>query len=350
VTGREFALDCPVPRPGYDRIVMAHGGGGKLSADLVRHLFLPAYGNPVLSRLEDQATLPWEGGRLAFTTDAFVVRPIFFPGGDIGTLAVNGTVNDLAVGGARPLYLSASFILEEGLPMADLERIARSMGAACRAAKVSLVAGDTKVVDAGKGDQIFIATSGVGVVPEGVSLSIRSARPGDRIVLSGTIGDHGLAILSRREGIELESTLESDTAPLAELAQLALRACPSIRAMRDPTRGGLAATLHEVAQASGVGVRIEEEKIPLRPEVRGACEILGLDPLYVANEGKLVAVVSERESEKLVEALREHPLGRRAAVIGEIRPDGPCIVRSKSSVGGERIVSLLAGEPLPRIC
>jgi hydrogenase expression/formation protein HypE len=350
VTEPGFALDCPVPKTGYDRIVMAHGGGGKLGSDLVRKLFLPAYGNDILARLEDQATLPWEGGRLAFTTDAFVVRPIFFRGGDIGKLAINGTVNDLAVGGARPLYLSASFILEEGLPVADLQRIATSMGEACRAAKVRLVTGDTKVVDAGKGDQVFITTSGVGVVPEGVSLSIRSARPGDRIVLSGTIGDHGMAILSQREGIELESTLESDTAPLTELAQLALRACPSLRVMRDPTRGGVAATLHELAQASGVGVRIEEEQIPLRPEVRGACELLGLDPLYVANEGKLVAVVSEGESEKLVEALREHPLGRRAAVIGRILEDGPGIVRALSSVGGERVVTLPAGEPLPRIC
>lgn len=350
MTDAGFALDCPVPRAGYDRILLAHGGGGRLSADLLRTVFLPGYGNSVLSRLEDQATLPWEGGRLAFTTDAFVVRPLFFPGGDIGKLAVNGTVNDLAVGGARPLYLSAAFILEEGLPVGDLERIVASMGDACREANVTLVTGDTKVVDQGKGDKVFIATSGIGVVPDGVSLSIRGARAGDRIVLSGTIGDHGMAILSQREGIELETTLESDTAPLADLAQAALRACPSIRLMRDPTRGGLASTLHELAQASGVGVRIEEERIPLRPEVKGACELLGLDPLYIANEGKLVAVLPAEDAETLVETLRAHPLGRNAAVIGEVLPDGPGIVRSKSRIGGERVVSLLAGEPLPRIC
>jgi hydrogenase expression/formation protein HypE len=350
VTDGPFALDCPVPRAGYDRIVMAHGGGGRLGADLLRTVFLPGYGNNVLSRLEDQATLPWEGGRLAFTTDAFVVRPLFFPGGDIGKLAVNGTVNDLAVGGARPLFLSAAFILEEGLPVGDLERIVASMGDACREAKVALVTGDTKVVDQGKGDKVFIATSGIGVVPDGVSLSIAGARPGDRIVVSGTIGDHGMAILSQREGIELETTLESDTAPLADLAQAALRACPSIRLMRDPTRGGLASTLHELAQASGVGVRIDEERIPLRREVQGACEILGLDPLYVANEGKLVAVLPAGDAERLVETLRAHPLGRNAAVIGDILPDGPGIVRSKSRIGGERVVTLLAGEPLPRIC
>ncbi len=350
MTDGGFDLSCPVPRNGYDRIVMGHGGGGRLSADLLRKVFLPAFGNEVLSRLEDQATLDWKGGRLAFTTDAFVVRPLFFPGGDIGKLAVNGNVNDLAVGGARPLFLSAAFILEEGLLLTDLERIVGSMKEACRAARVTLVTGDTKVVDQGKGDQVFIATSGVGVVPDGVSLSIRAARPGDRIVLSGTIGDHGMAIMCRREGIELETELESDTAPLADLAQLALRACPSIRLMRDPTRGGLASTLNEMAQASGVGVRIEEGRIPLRPEVKGACEILGLDPLYVANEGKLVAVAPAAEAERLVETLREHPLGRNAALIGEVLADGAGLVRLKSRVGGERIVSLLAGEPLPRIC
>lgn len=343
-------MDCPVPANGYDRIVMGHGGGGRLSAELLRKVFLPAYGNKVLAQLEDQATLDWEGGRLAFTTDAFVVRPLFFPGGDIGKLAVNGTVNDLAVGGARPLYLSAAFILEEGLPIADLERIAASMKEACRVARVTLVTGDTKVVDQGKGDKVFITTSGIGVVPEGVSLSIRAARPGDRIVVSGTLGDHGVAILSQREGIELESALESDTAPLADLAQMALRARPSIRLMRDPTRGGLASTLNELAQASGVGVRIEEERLPLRPEVKGACEILGLDPLYVANEGKLVAVLPAADADRLVETLHEHPLGRNAAVVGEVLADGPGIVRLKSRVGGERMVSLLAGEPLPRIC
>jgi hydrogenase expression/formation protein HypE len=343
-------IDCPVPASGYGHIVMAHGGGGRMSADLLRKVFLPAYGNPVLARLEDQATLDWEGGRLAFTIDSFVVRPLFFPGGDIGKLAVNGTVNDLAVGGARPLFLSAAFILEEGLPIADLERIAASMREACRVARVSLVTGDTKVVDRGKGDGVFLTTSGVGVVPEGVSLSIRAARPGDRIVVSGTIGDHGMAIMAQREGIELETTLESDCAPLADLAQLALRSCPAIRLMRDPTRGGLAATLHEMAQASGVGVRIDETAVPVRPEVKGACELLGLDPLFVANEGKLVAVAPAADAERLVGSLREHPLARNAAVIGEVVDESPGIVRLKSRAGGERIVTQPAGEPLPRIC
>ena len=346
----DFALACPTPKRAYEQILLAHGGGGRLGADLLKNVFLPAYGNDVLSRLEDQATLDWPGGRLAFTTDAFVVRPYFFPGGDIGKLAVNGTVNDLAVGGARPLFLSAAFILEEGLPVADLERIAASMRDACREAGVALVTGDTKVVDKGKGDGVFIATSGVGVVPDGVSLSIRAGRPGDAVVVSGTIGDHGMAILTRREGIELESVLESDTAPLADLAQLALRTCPSIRVMRDPTRGGLAATLTELAQASSVGVRIDELRIPLRPEVKGACEVLGLDPLHIANEGKLVAVLPAADADRLVEALRAHPLGRNAARIGELLADGPGLLRMKSRAGGERLVTQPAGEPLPRIC
>lgn len=350
MTDAGFSVDCPIPKSGYDRIVMGHGGGGRLSAELLQQVFLPAYGNKVLARLEDQATLPWEGGRLAFTTDSFVVRPIFFPGGDIGKLAVNGTVNDLAVGGARPLFLSAAFILEEGLPLADLEKIAASMRDACRAAGVTLVTGDTKVVDRGKGDKVFITTSGIGVVPDGVSLSIRAARPGDRIVVSGTMGDHGVAIMAQREGIELETALESDTAPLADLAQLALRACPSIRLMRDPTRGGLAATLHEMARASQVGVRVDESAIPVRAEVRGACEILGLDPLFVANEGKLMAAVPAADAERLVGTLREHPLGRNAAAIGEVVADGPGDVRLRSMAGGERMVILPAGEPLPRIC
>jgi hydrogenase expression/formation protein HypE len=350
VSESPLTLSCPVPKSAYDRIVMAHGGGGRLSADLLRSVFLPALGNDVLSRLEDQATLPWPGGRLAFTTDSFVVRPLFFPGGDIGKLAVNGTVNDLAVGGATPLFLSAAFILEEGLPLADLERVVKSMKEACLAAGVQLVTGDTKVVDQGKGDKVFITTAGIGVVPDGVSLSIASARPGDRIVLSGSIGDHGMAILSKREGIEFESSIESDTAPLGGLVRAMLAACPGIRAMRDPTRGGLAATLHELAQASGVGVRVDEGRIPVKAPVKGACELLGLDPLTVANEGKLVAVVGAGDAERLVDAMRAHPLGRDAAVIGDVLGEDPGLVRLRSRVGGERIVSQLAGEPLPRIC
>jgi hydrogenase expression/formation protein HypE len=352
----EFNGTCPLPVSSYDRIVLGHGGGGLLSAQLVERLFLPAYGNDVLAALEDQATvsLPGRRGtnatRIAITTDSFVVRPLFFPGGDIGKLAVHGTVNDLAVGGARPLYLTAAFILEEGLAIPELERIAASMRQACDLAKVALVAGDTKVVDRGKGDGVFITTTGVGLVPEGRSLSIRSALPGDRIIVSGTIGDHGIAIMSVREGIEFETVLESDTAPLNGLVETMLVACPGIRAMRDPTRGGLSSTLNELAAASRVGVRLDESKIPVRADVRGACEILGLDPLYVANEGKLVAVVAPGEADRLVAVMRAHPLGREAQEIGEVVSAHPGMVTLRSLIGGERVVAMLSGEQLPRIC
>ena len=347
---------CPTPQSRYDRIVLGHGGGGLLTAELIHRLFLPAFGNDVLSALEDQATLRLgddngvKAPRIAFTTDSFVVKPIFFPGGDIGKLAVHGTVNDLAVGGARPLFLSAAFILEEGLPLSDLKRIVASMRAACAEAGVSLVTGDTKVVDRGKGDQVFITTSGIGVVPEGRALSIRAARPGDRIVVSGTIGDHGIAIMSVREGIEFETVLESDTAPLHDLVRVMLEACPSIRAMRDPTRGGVSSALNELAEASRVGVKINEASIPVRPEVRGACEMLGLDPLYVANEGKLIAVVPADDADRLVAVMRAHPLGRNAALIGQVVAEHPGMVTMRSVVGGERVVTLLSGEQLPRIC
>ncbi len=283
--------NCPLPRSQYGQIVMGHGGGGRLTADLIERLFVPAFGGDVLARMEDQATLRLTGDnsvkapRLAFTTDSFVVKPLFFPGGDIGRLAVYGTVNDLAVGGAEPLYLSAAFILEEGFALSELARIARSMGEACKEAGVTLVTGDTKVVDRGKGDQVFITTSGIGLVPEGRELSIRSARPGDCIVVSGTIGDHGVAIMSVREGIAFDTELKSDCAPLIGLTRAMLAACPTIRAMRDPTRGGVSSALNELASASGVGVRIDEASVPVRPEVRAACEMLGLDPLLVANEG-----------------------------------------------------------------
>jgi len=290
------------------------------------------------------------GPRLAFTTDSFVVRPIFFPGGDIGRLVVHGTVNDLAVGGATPLWISAAFILEEGLPVADLQRIVASMREACDEAGVVLVTGDTKVVDRGKGDQIFITTSGIGLVPAGRSLSIRAARSGDRILVSGTIGDHGIAIMSVREGIEFETQLESDSAPLHDLARTMLDARPEIRCMRDPTRGGLSSALNELAAASKVGVQLEESTIPVRPEVRGACEMLGLDPLYVANEGKLIAVVPHEHAERVLAVMRSHPLGRNASISGRILAEHPGLVTMKSLVGGERVVAMLAGEQLPRIC
>ena len=350
-------LSCPIPQSQYQHILLGHGSGGRLTADLLQHVFLPGFRNDILGALEDQATVSLTGKnngvkspRIAFTTDSFVVRPLFFPGGDIGKLAVHGTVNDLAVGGAVPRYLAAAFILEEGLALADLKRIVASMREACDAAGVELVTGDTKVVDRGKGDQIFIATTGIGVVPEGRSLSIRSARPGDRILVSGSIGDHGIAIMSVREGIEFETVLESDTAPLVGLAQAMLEACPDIRCMRDPTRGGLSSALNELAAASQVGVRILEKAIPIRPEVHAACEMLGLDPLYVANEGKLMAVVPPDHADKVLEAMRAHPLGHHAAIIGEVVADHPGLVLLRSLVGGERVVTLLAGEQLPRIC
>jgi hydrogenase expression/formation protein HypE len=342
---------CPLPRSRYEHIVLGHGSGGQLTADLVRRLFLPAFDNSVLAALEDQATVRLGSGpRIAFTTDSFVVRPLFFPGGDIGRLAVHGTVNDLAVGGARPLFLSAAFILEEGMPLADLARIVASMRAACAESGVALVTGDTKVVDRGKGDQVFITTSGIGIVPDGRELSIRFARPGDRILVSGTMGDHGIAILSVREGIEFETVLESDCASLVDLTRAMLDACPTIRCMRDPTRGGLSSALNELATASRVGIRLDEAAIPIRPEVRGACEMLGLDPLYVANEGKLMAVVSPDDAGRLLEVMRNHPLGRQAAEVGVVVQDHPGMVVLRSIIGGERVVTLLAGEQLPRIC
>jgi hydrogenase expression/formation protein HypE len=279
-----------------------------------------------------------------------VVRPLFFPGGDIGRLAVNGTVNDLAVGGARPLFLSAAFILEEGLPLADLRRVVESMRTACAEAGVRVVTGDTKVVDRGKCDGMFVTTAGIGVVPEGVALSIRNARPGDRVLVSGTLGDHGIAVMSVREGLEFETVLESDTAPLHGLARMMLDACPAIRCMRDPTRGGLASALNELAVASHVGVKLTEAAIPLRPEVRAACEMLGLDPLYVACEGRLVAVAPPEDADRLLAAMRGHPLGRAAAIVGEVVADHAGLVTLRTPIGGERVVPLLAGDQLPRIC
>jgi hydrogenase expression/formation protein HypE len=352
----ELFGNCPVPRMDHDHIVLGHGSGGRLTADLIQRVFLPGFDNPVLASLEDQATVSLGAGnghkapRIAMTTDSFVVRPLFFPGGDIGSLAVHGTINDLAVGGAVPRFLAAAFILEEGLALSDLTRIVASMRQACDAAGVTLVTGDTKVVDRGKGDQVFITTTGVGLVPEGRSLSIRNAKPGDHILLSGTLGDHGIAIMSVREGIEFETVLESDSASLAGLTAVMLDACPNIRCMRDPTRGGLSSALNELAAASHVGVRIAESSIPIRPEVHAACEILGLDPLYVANEGKLIAIVPPEESDRLLGVMRDHPLGRDAAFIGTVVAEHAGLVLQRSVVGGERVVSLLAGEQLPRIC
>jgi hydrogenase expression/formation protein HypE len=344
---------CSVRYLPGDRVSLAHGSGAKATSDLIERLFLPAFGNDVLARLEDQATIPFPAAgssQIAFTTDSFTVHPLFFPGGDIGQLAVNGTVNDLAVGGAVPQYLSAAFILEEGTPLETVRRVAASMAVACRRAGVMIVTGDTKVVDRGKADQLFITTSGIGKVLPGVSLSIRNLQPGDRVLVSGTIGDHGVAVMSVRMGLEFETELVSDTAPLNDLVQTMLRACPSIRWMRDPTRGGVSAALNEAAAASGVGIRLRESALPVRPEVRGACEMLGLDPLYVANEGKLLAVAPANEAARLLAVMQSHTLGKNAAIIGDVVAEPSRMVTMQSIVGGERVVPMISGEQLPRIC
>ncbi len=342
--------ECAAPISQYKQITLGHGSGGRLSHELLSRVFLPALSGQQLSALEDQATLPFPHGRMSMTTDAFVVSPLRFPGGDIGSLAVHGTVNDLAMGGAKPLYLAASFILEEGLDIELLASIVRSMARACESVPIRLVTGDTKVVQRGKGDGIFITTTGVGVVPEGLSLSCTNARPGDQVIVSGTLGDHGIAIMAAREGIELETSLESDSAPLYDLVHTMLEASTQIRCLRDPTRGGLSSALNEIAAASQVGISLAESKIPVRREVKGACELLGLDPLYVANEGKLVAIVAKEDAEQVLFAMRRHPLARDAAIVGEIVREHPRLVTLRSSIGGERIVAMLAGEQLPRIC
>lgn len=342
---------CPAPVANRDRILMGHGSGGRLTSKLVEELILPAFRNPALEPLDDQALLPLPSeGTLAFTTDSYVVSPIFFPGGDIGSLAVHGTVNDLAMGGARPLALSLSLILEEGFPLAELRRVIDSARDAAAAVGVSIVTGDTKVVGHGSGDGVFINTAGVGLVPKGVTLGSSRIRPGDHILVSGTIGDHGMAIMALRQQLDLEGGLASDSAPLHDLAAQLLAACPDVRAMRDPTRGGLAATLVEIASRRGLGIEATETAIPVRDTVRGACEILGLDPFHVANEGKLVAFVPEEGVEPALAALRAHPLGRDAAWIGKVTVDHPGLVVLRTPVGGHRILDLPYAEALPRIC
>jgi hydrogenase expression/formation protein HypE len=343
-------VTCPAPIPAGDKVLLGHGSGGKLSAQLLERVFLPAFGNPMLDQLNDQATFAIDGVRLAMTTDSFVVKPLFFPGGDIGSLAVHGTVNDLAMGGAQPLYLSVAFILEEGLPIHELRRISESLHRAARAAGVQIVTGDTKVVELGKGDGVFINTTGIGVVPSGLVLGSDQARPGDKIILSGTLGDHGIAILARREGLEFETTIESDTAPLHKLVDAMLGTGAAIRCMRDPTRGGLSSSLNEIATRSQVGMLIEEETIPVREEVRGACEMLGLDPLYVANEGKMIAIVAAKDAGLVLEAMRANVHGREARVIGTVVEKHPGTVVMKTAFGTTRIVDMLAGDQLPRIC
>jgi hydrogenase expression/formation protein HypE len=347
---------CPLPIFDHPQIVLGHGSGGKLSAELIEKVFVKRFANAALERMNDSALLEIGGARLAFTTDSFVVDPLFFPGGDIGSLAVNGTVNDLAMGGARPLYLSAAFILEEGMPADDLCRIVDSMRAAADAAGVQIVTGDTKVVQRGKGDRIFINTTGIGQVAGDVQVSADRAQAGDCILLSGSIGDHGITILSHRENLEFEGDLKSDCAALNGLADeifdeaRAAGAPGAIRVLRDPTRGGIASTLNEIAGRSAVGILLQEREILVREAVRGACEMLGLDPFYIANEGKMIAVVAPEFAGRVLQRMQAHPLGRESRMIGNVIESHPRMVLMKTLVGGTRVVDTLFGEPLPRIC
>ncbi len=347
---KEFALNCPVPLPANDRVLLAHGGGGKLTNQLIERIFLPAFANAPLEDRHDGAVVTAGSARLAFTTDSYVVRPLVFPGGNIGDLAVNGTVNDLAMCGARPLYLSAGFILEEGLPLETLRLIVDTMARAASAAGVELVTGDTKVVDKGKGDGAFINTAGIGIIEGDIRIGPRRVKPGDALIVSGDLGAHGIAVLSVREGLEFEAPVASDTAPLWAAVTALLHTGIDVHCLRDLTRGGLASALNEIASAAGVGVRIRETDILVDEAVRGACEILGLDPLYVANEGRFAAFVPAAEAERAVAVLRSVPVSARAAVVGEVVQDAPGSVVLQSRIGGNRVVDMLSGEQLPRIC
>ena len=333
------------------RVDLSHGAGGRAMGRLIEDIFHQAFDNDWLRAGNDQSAFEVGAGRMVMTTDGYVVSPLFFPGGDIGCLAVNGTINDVAMAGARPLYLTASFIIEEGFSFADLKRIAVSMGEASRAAGVPIITGDTKVVERGKADGVFVTTAGIGIIPQGINLSSDKARPGDVAIVSGTMGDHGVAVMSKRENLEFEIEILSDSAPLHTLvADMVEAVGPALRVMRDPTRGGLAATLNELAHSSKVGFAIEEAAIPIRAEVAAACEFLGLDPLNVANEGKLVAIVAPEAAEKLLAAMKAHPLGKDAAIIGRAVEDDQHFVEMRTAFGGGRIVDWLAGEQLPRIC
>lgn len=346
----DFTLSCPIPISDYPQILLAHGGGGKLSHQLIQRMFSAGFSNPLLEPLHDGAVFSIGQTRLAFSTDSYVVNPIVFPGGDIGELAVNGTVNDLAMCGAKPLYLSAGFIIEEGLAMEELWRIVLSMKSAAERAGVLLVTGDTKVVDRGKGDKIFINTSGVGVIEPGVAITPSRATPGDDIILSGPIALHGIAVMSVREGLAFESEVKSDTAPLNALVASMLAAAKGIHVLRDPTRGGLATALNEIAESARIGIEIIDAAIPVPDQVRGACEILGLDPLYVANEGKLVAFVDPSDTAAVLAAMKRHSVGADSAVIGTSVASHPGTVIMRSRIGGSRVVDMLSGEQLPRIC
>lgn len=343
-------LSCPIPKSDYENILLAHGGGGTLSHQLINKMFFSQFGNEILNEQHDSAILSIDKSKLAFTTDSYVVQPIFFPGGDIGELAVNGTVNDLVVTGAHPLYISVGFIIEEGFPIEDLWKVVQSMKKASVNAGVKIVTGDTKVVDKGKGDKIFINTSGIGMIREGINISPKRCKPRDKIILSGKIAGHGIAILSAREELELETTIKSDTAPLNKLFESIEKFGEKIHVMRDPTRGGLASSLNEIAETAKVGMLIEEEKIPVSEEVKAACEILGLDPLYIANEGKMIVIVTPDISEDVLKAFRTYELGKDAEIIGEVTKENPGTVVMKTTIGSKRIVDMISGEQLPRIC
>ncbi|MDQ1717018.1 MAG: hydrogenase expression/formation protein HypE, partial [Pseudonocardiales bacterium] len=341
---------CPVPLRDSPTIVMGHGGGGAMSGELIEHLFLPGFGPAARAEMGDSAVLARPGGRLAFSTDSFVVRPLFFPGGSIGDLAVNGTVNDLAMSGARPLYLSTSFILEEGTPLADIGRIAQAMGVAASIAGVQLVTGDTKVVDAGHGDGVYVNTAGIGVLDDGVDIRPARAAVGDVVIVSGAIGVHGVAIMSCREGLQFGTTIASDCAALNGLVADMIATGADIHVLRDPTRGGVAASLNEIARIAGVGVSLVERDLPIPESVANACSLLGLDPLYVANEGKLIAIVPAEDSERLLAAMQNSELGKEAAIIGRCVAEHPRMVVARTGLGGNRVVDLPIGEQLPRIC
>ncbi len=341
---------CPIPIEQYPNVLLAHGGGGRLTHQLIEKMFMPAFGNAMLGARHDGAVFDLPSGKLAFTTDSYVVRPLFFPGGDIGTLAVNGTVNDLAMCGARPLYLSAGFILEEGLPMDTLWRIVQSMKASAEQAGVQLVTGDTKVVDRGKGDGVFINTAGIGVIEARHSISPVSVKAGDAIILSGDIGRHGIAIMAVREGLEFESTIESDCAALSGAVMDLLATGVGVHCLRDLTRGGLASALIEIAEASNLQFEIEESAIPMLEDVQGACEILGFDPLYVANEGRFICILPAAEADRALQSLHRNPLGAQARIIGKTKDGSPGLVTMRSRIGATRIVDMLSGEQLPRIC
>ncbi|CAN5629802.1 hydrogenase expression/formation protein HypE [soil metagenome] len=346
---------CPLPLRDYPKIVLGHGGGGKLSNELVENLFLPAFSNETLDKLSDSAQLDIadllkDGGRLAYSTDSFVVQPLFFRGGNIGNLAVNGTVNDVAMSGAKPLFLSCGFIIEEGFDVEKLGVIAETMGEAARRAEVRIVTGDTKVVDKGKGDGVFINTSGIGIIPKDINIAPNLAKPGDVVIVSGEIGLHGIAIMSQREGLDFDAVIESDCANLNFLVEEMLAVTKEIRVLRDPTRGGIASSLNEIAKLSDVGIVLHDSKVPVPRVVRSACEMLGLDPFYVANEGKLLAIVAKEKADELLEAMQKNEFGAKATIIGEIVKEHKGMVVSKTTFGATRVVDMQLGEQLPRIC